>query len=141
MLVKKGEHNGIITDIYHTPIDAKQYVNFKSCHPRHTTVNIPFDLARICTTAKNETLRNTRLEERNYYLTKQGYSPNLIPAGIEKAQAIPLAELSMFRAKTNTSEINIFPYITTSVPNSTDAVLAIKSNLPCLMHGESQNER
>ena len=39
ILIKK-EDNHIITDIYHKPTDTKQYLPFKSCHPRVTKVNI-----------------------------------------------------------------------------------------------------
>ena len=39
-------HNGKIrTDIYFKPTDKHLYLNFKSCHPRHCKVNIPFCLA------------------------------------------------------------------------------------------------
>ena len=40
----------IITDIYLKPTDTRNYVHFKSCHPKHTLLNIQFNLARrLCT--------------------------------------------------------------------------------------------
>lgn len=40
----------IITDVYYKPTNAHQYLHFNSCHPWHTKITIPYDLARkICT--------------------------------------------------------------------------------------------
>ena len=41
----------ILTDIYSKETDSKQYLNFHSCHPKHTKTSIPYNLARrhICT--------------------------------------------------------------------------------------------
>ena len=40
----------VATDIYYKETDSHDYLPFKSCHPRHTLENIPFNLARnICT--------------------------------------------------------------------------------------------
>jgi hypothetical protein len=40
----------IITDVFYTITDTKQYLLFDSCHPKHTRNNIPYDLARrLCT--------------------------------------------------------------------------------------------
>lgn len=41
----------VVTDVYHKPTDAKQYLNFYSCHAAHTKRALPYNLARrICTT-------------------------------------------------------------------------------------------
>ena len=48
MVIKQGI--AVVTDMYFKSTDSKQYLNFKSCHPKHTKINIPFSLARrICT--------------------------------------------------------------------------------------------
>ena len=44
MVIKSN--TSISTDIYFKSTDSKQYLNFKSRHPKHTKVNIPFSLAR-----------------------------------------------------------------------------------------------
>ena len=44
VLVKLND-GWISTDIYFKPTDTLFYLNFKSCHPKHTKVNIPFCLA------------------------------------------------------------------------------------------------
>ena len=44
----------ISTDLYTKPTDTHQYLNWTSCHPRHTKTSIPYSLAlrlrRICST-------------------------------------------------------------------------------------------
>ena len=57
-------NTSISTDIYFKSTDSKQYLNFKSCHPKHTKVNIPFSLARrIWTIVSDISVRNVRLKE------------------------------------------------------------------------------
>jgi hypothetical protein len=59
----KQENGNIITDIYHKATDTKQYLHFKSCHPRTTKNNIPYNLARrICTIVIEPGLRKQRLK-------------------------------------------------------------------------------
>ena len=43
LVLKSG--NSIDTDIFHKVTDSQQYLNFNSCHPKHTKINIPFSLA------------------------------------------------------------------------------------------------
>ena len=44
LVMKEG--TSISTDIYYKASDSEQYLNFNSCHPKHTKINIPFSLAR-----------------------------------------------------------------------------------------------
>ena len=45
-----AKNDKIITDIYFKPTDTHNYIPFKSAHPRHTLINIPYNLARrLCT--------------------------------------------------------------------------------------------
>ena len=37
----KGDQT-IVTDIFYKITDSKQYFNFKSCHPKHTTIKFRF---------------------------------------------------------------------------------------------------
>ena len=67
------------TDIYFKPTDSKQYLLFTSCHPKHTRVNIPYNLAkRICTIVSNPSTRDHRLKEMKEILIKRQYPLNLI---------------------------------------------------------------
>ena len=62
LLIKDGTR--LNTDIYFKVTDTKQYLNFYSCHPRHTKKSIPYNLARrICTIMSDEKLKDRRLSE------------------------------------------------------------------------------
>ena len=53
LLVKTGTQ--LKTDIYFKVTDTKKYLNFYSCHPRHTKKSIPYNLARrVCTVVSDE---------------------------------------------------------------------------------------
>ena len=53
VLVKTREGK-IETDIYYKETDSTQYLLFYSCHPRHTKINIPYNLARRLRTIISE---------------------------------------------------------------------------------------
>ena len=43
------ENQLLHTDIFYKPTDTHQYLDYRSCHPKHTKQNIPYCLARrIC---------------------------------------------------------------------------------------------
>ena len=44
--VIKNTNGKVTTDVFYKATDSFNYVNFKSGHPRHTKINIPFNLAR-----------------------------------------------------------------------------------------------
>ena len=71
-------------------LDSHQYLDFKSCHPRHTKISIPYAQARrLCTIIdESETLDN-RLKEMKHFFLVRRYPSTLIESGIEKARAIP----------------------------------------------------
>ena len=67
------------TDIYYKPTDTHQYLHFKSCHPRHTKTNIPYNLARrICTIVSCNTKREERLNDLKRMLLERAYPLTLI---------------------------------------------------------------
>ena len=136
--LNRGPDNEIITDVYYKPTDTKQYLNFKSCHPRHTKNNIPFNLARrICTIVSDNTLRNMRLAELKSYLLKQEYPLGLIKSAFEKAQAIPPEVL---RSKSEKQNTDVIPFVTTFNPNISDPFGSIRSNLPYLQKSETMKQ-
>ena len=86
ILVKK---NGdvINTDLYSKPTDTHNYLDFKSCHPKHTKVNIPFNLAsRIITIVRDHQTQEKRLSELQEQLLEQHYPLNVIQDGISRAK-------------------------------------------------------
>ena len=62
----------IETDIFYKETDSKQYLLFSSCHPRHTKINIPYNLARRLKTIISEqnVLINRMKELKIFYLNK-----------------------------------------------------------------------
>ena len=117
VLVKVEKDNCITTDLYSKTTDAHLYLNFNSCHPKHTKVNIPFNLAsRIVTIASTEEARNQRLSELKYFLKKQGYPEQLINFGISKAlEKGPIHSLNRQNEKQE-----IIPFVTTYNPRNYD---------------------
>lgn len=117
LVIKDGEN--IITDIYHKPTDTKQYLNFHSCHPRHTKENIPFSLARrVCTIVTKPELRNKRLQELKNALLNRHYPEYLIDKGINRANRIDIRTLRTPKVKIPSD--NIVTFVNTYNPNQTE---------------------
>ena len=87
------ENGKIVTDLYRKKTDRNQYLLTSSCHPAHTTKNIPFSLAlrivRICSKPED---RDTRFKELKELLLSREYKPGLIDSAINKAKQIPRTE-------------------------------------------------
>ena len=79
----------IITDLYTKPTDTHQYLNWTSCHPRHTKTAIPYSLAlrlrRICST---EDFFKKRTDQLHNILLDRGYKEKLIKDSISKARQV-----------------------------------------------------
>ena len=55
LIIKRDQT--IVTDNFYKITETKRYLNFKSCHQKHTKTNIPFSLARrICTINSDKAL-------------------------------------------------------------------------------------
>ena len=109
MIIKDGEN--ITTDIYRKPTDTLNYIDYKSCHPRHTRINIPFNLAkRITSIVSDPNTMETRFQELRHTLRNKNYPRNLIERGIQEAQ-------NMHRTK-KTQDKEVIPFITTHNPNN-----------------------
>ena len=67
-----------------------QYLLPSSCHPKTTTLGIPYSLSlriiRICTKIEN---RDKRLAELKDLLIARDYPENLVTRAIERAKKIP----------------------------------------------------
>ncbi len=112
-LFKTDREKSIQTYSINQPID-KQYLLFKSCHPRHTKTSIPFSLARrLKTIISDDNTLNKRLSELNSYLKKQNYPSNIITTGIEKVMQLNRNTLLTTEVRTNN---NVIPFISTFHP-------------------------
>ena len=113
--ISKTKENIIVTDIFYKKTDTHQYLHFGSCHPRHTKTNIPFNLARrICTIVSDKELRNKHLNELYTMLISRNYPPELIKAGIQRAEKIDIEDLRKLKSKSNENET--LPFVFTHNP-------------------------
>ena len=114
LVMKEG--TSVSTDIYYKATDSKQYLNFNSCHPKHTKINIPFSLARrLCIIISNKSTLDIRLKELTTTLIERKYPLQIIKSGITRALEIPRENLLRVHEK---NEENITPFISTYSPKN-----------------------
>ena len=133
LLYKQG--NSVNMDIFYKEMDTNQYLNFNSCHPKHTETNVPYCLARrICSIVSDEERRKKRLLELEEFLERQNYHRNVILKGIEKATSLSVAELRSPREKIENEKA--LPLVITHNPNSAQVINKIKRNIQFLNNSE-----
>ena len=112
VILKDGK---IETDLYSKPTDTHQYLNWTSCHPRHTKASIPYSqalrLRRIC--SKKEYFEN-RARDLHKILLERGYKNKLIKESIMSARRITREEA--LTAKTTNRVTNRVPLVVTYNP-------------------------
>ena len=129
-ILVKIKDNVIITDLYIKPTDTQQFLDYRSCHPRHTRHNVPFNLARrICTIVSDTELRDTALKELHHTLLQRNYPTQLISHAINKAKEIEVQELRRTSVKTPTKALIV---VTTYNPNNPDFIHLARPVLPIL---------
>ena len=111
-------NNRILTDIYSKETNSKQYLNFPSCHPKHTKTSIPYNLARrICTIVSDQDTQQRRLSELRISLQKRNYPDTVITEGFKKATSIPQ---NLLLTTSEKKAEDILPYVSTYNPNNTE---------------------
>jgi hypothetical protein len=133
--IKINRKNKIETDIHYKETDGHQYLNYNSCHPKHTKNNIPYNLMnRIFTFVSNEERKYFRISEMKNWLQNLNYPENLIEDAIRKAKDKP-AELNKNKSQPQdgTRTIN---YITNHNPNNTDIYPIVKEVFSMLKTNE-----
>ena len=139
LLICKENSGKIFTDIYYKTTDSHQYLDFFSCHPKHTKYNIPFTLARrICTIVKTETLREQRLNELTEFLRSNNYPEGIINKGIEKAKKLTIEQLRSTRQKENDNKTALTLVITHN-PNNPPVINTVKEHLKLLNNSTVMN--
>ena len=125
----------ISTDIFFKITDSKQYLNFKSCHPKHTKTNIPFSLARrMCTIISDKTVLKTRLKELFNILLKRKYPFEVIKTGILNAIKIPRNSLLTLQ---NNKDEHVLPFVSTHNPRNKEVFGVLKNNLFMMNNDET----
>ena len=138
LLIKSN--NRISTDIFFKETDSKQYLNFYSCHPKHTKTSIPYNLARrICTIVSDQCQREKRLSELRISLQKRSYPDTVISEGIKKAKSIPRESLLSTCTHTRNEE-EVLPYVSTFNPNNTEMFGIFKNNMHILTNDQTMRE-
>lgn len=130
------EDKQLHTDIFYKTTDTHQYLDYRSCHPKHTKRNIPYCLARrICAIVSKANVRERRLNELKTFLKQQHYPEPIIIKGIEKAKKLNTNELR--GARKETPEIKkILPLVITYNPNNPNVTGRIKNNLKFLENSD-----
>ena len=114
MINKDPENNNIWMDIFYKKTDTRRCVPFNSCHSKQCKKNIPFILARrVCTIVENNEVRKKRLGKLQKVLYLQEYPQNLVQEAIRKVTSIPIDNLRVSKAKTDS---NILAFVTTFNP-------------------------
>ena len=104
----KTREGKIETDIYYKETDSKQYLLFYSCHPRHTKINIPYNLARrLRTIISEEKVLEKRMRELMSFLSKQNYPEQIIEHSVQQDMSLDKNLLRTVKAK---PKENIVPY-------------------------------
>jgi hypothetical protein len=118
VLIRISTNNNIITDIFSKDTDTHMYLNFRSSHPKHIKINIPFNLAsRIITITNTEELRDTRLRELRLYLKNQQYPEEIVEHGVQKAlEKGPIHTELREQVHVTSNQNNIIPFVTTYNP-------------------------
>lgn len=136
LLIKSNSN--IITDIYSKETDSKQYLNFNSCHPKHTKTSIPYNLARrICTIVSDKKIQKQRLSELRISLLKRNYPDTVISEGIRQATSIP-RNLLLIPSEKKVEEV--IPYVSTFNPNNTEMFGILRNSMHILTNDQTMRE-
>ena len=83
----------LVTDLYRKPTDRCMYLLPSSCHPTHTTRNIPYSLCNILVRIySNHTTLLSRLEELSKLLLSRNYDKTVITIAINRSLQLSRTE-------------------------------------------------
>ena len=133
-----NDMNTIKTDIFYKVTDTHQYLHFKSCHPRHCKINVPYNLARrICTIVSDVDIRKKRLSELKVMLKAREYPETVIQNGIEKAEKLSIEELRSCKPKTD--NVESISFVHTHNPNNPNVSKLLKESITTLSNDKDLN--
>ena len=112
VIIKEGK---IETDLYTKPTDTHQYLNWTSCHPRHTKTAIPYNLAlRLRCICPNDHYFENRVKDLHNILLERGYKSGLVKESITMARVITREEV--LSTEYNNKNSNRVPLVVTYNP-------------------------
>ena len=133
-------NNGKVqTDIYYKPIDSKQYLLYTTCHPKHTSNSIPYNLARrLKMIISEEHILLKRLEELKTFLLKQSCPAALIEDSIIKIKSLNRSNLLQTHPTNDkdNNKIPYVPYVTTFNPHNPKIYADIQNNNSLLLRDD-----
>ncbi len=131
MVIKQG--SSLITDVYSKPTDTKNYLLFKSCHPRHVKTGVPITLAtRLITIISDKDILEKRLTELKGDLLARGYPEPLIANGIRVAKSKTRDELLQQVNKQTDLSKETLPLVTTHNPKQFNLYKLVNSTIDTL---------
>ena len=131
-----SENGKVQIDIYYKPTDSKQYLFYKTCHPKHTRNSIPYNLdRRLKLIISEENTLLGRPEELKTFLLKQTYLPALIDDSIVKIKTLNRPDL-LKPNNLNNVDNNLIPYATTFNPNNPEGFPKIRRNKSILLRDD-----
>ena len=105
------EEGNVITDLYRKETDRNQYLMPESCHPKQTTLAIPYSLGlRIVRICSRPVDRDQHLAELRDLLLARHYNRGLVESALDKARKVP-REIAL--KKRNTRKRNKRPVLAT----------------------------
>lgn len=128
----------ISTDVFYKPTDSHQFLQFKSCHPRHIKINIPYSQAiRLCTIVDDPDIKEARLHDMKQYFLSCGYPIRLVENAITKAKAIPQADLRTPKSKPSE---DVTAFVSTHNPSNPNLWPLIQSTLEVVKTSDRMKE-
>ena len=94
------ENGKIQVDLLRKETSRNQYLLPSSCHPKSTTLAIPFSLSmRIVRICSKPEVRDKRLAELKELLLARNYPEKIVDSAVSKARKIP-KKVVLFKIKT-----------------------------------------
>ena len=131
---------GISADVFSKPTDTHQYLDYRSCHPKHVKQAIPYGqalrLRRICS---SESKFDQRIEEFKGYLHERGFQKTQILSQCEKVRNKD-RRLLLFQDKERFVDNNAVPLVLNFHPALSGISQKVKSLWPVLHASDDMNE-
>ena len=100
-----GPGGSIITDLYTKPTDSHNYLDFRSAHPKHCRIGIPYSqflrLRRICS---DTDIFTHRCREMSKHFIRANYPPHVITEAFNKVYILDRSTLLLPKTPTDARE-------------------------------------
>ena len=123
--------NGFQTVIHNKETDSDSYLPFSSCHPRHTTTSIPFNLARRVRALTDDTsICKVKLSNLEAKLQSSGYPQGLVKTATREALLLNVEDLRKRKVKDLTNnEISFVHTFNPALPQLYSEVKSLTSRV------------